>query len=339
MVKPGQTQAGILDDQPRSESLLKAQHISAGAHARLDAREGSSRGCLSVVGTPIGNLSDLSPRATASFQAAELICCEDTRVTGKLLALLKISRPLMRCDEHTIAEKTPALIQRMLAGAHIAFASDAGMPAISDPGQYLVNAALEADVKVEVIPGPSACVTALVASGIATDGFFFGGFLPRRPGARLRRLAELAAIPGALIFYESPHRLIASLEALAEGLPNRTCAVCRELTKVYEEVIRGSAEELVELFSARGEVKGEIALVVSPPTTEELAQRLSVSSGMVTSAHADAQELLAQEIEEALDAGESASATAKRLAQRYSIKKREVYDQIIAAQTARKAPL
>ena len=175
-------------------------------------------------GTPIGNLGDLTPRVAQAFEAADAICCEDTRVTSKLLAHLGISRPLVRCDENVIASRSPELIGRMLAGDVIAFASDAGMPSVSDPGQVLVDAAREAGVDVEVIPGPSACVTALVASGIPCEHFYFEGFLPRKHGERVRRLSRLAAIPGALLFYESPHRVAASLEALAEVFPARQVA-------------------------------------------------------------------------------------------------------------------
>lgn len=285
-------------------------------------------GLLSVVGTPIGNLGDLSPRAAEAFRAADLICCEDTRVTAKLLAHLGVSRPLMRCDENTIAARAPELIERMRAGERVAFASDAGMPSVSDPGQVLVEAAREAEVLVEVLPGPSACVTALVASGIPCDHFFFEGFLPRKHGERVRRLSELAPIPGALIFYESPHRVVASLAALAEVLPARAVAVCRELTKLHEEVLRGAAAELGELLAARPEVKGEIAIVVAPPAPDEPRLQASASA-------ADSEAALAADIEAALDAGEPASAIAKRLSQRHSMKKRAVYERVLAAQERR----
>ena len=174
-------------------------------------------GKLYVVGTPIGNLGDLSPRVGEAFAAADVICCEDTRVTSKLLMHLGISKPLVRCDENVIASRAAGLVDRLLAGETLAFASDAGMPSVSDPGQALVEAAREADVPVEVIPGPSACVTALVSSGIPCEHFFFEGFLGRKHGDRVRRLQRLAVVPGALIFYESPHRIVATLEAVAEG--------------------------------------------------------------------------------------------------------------------------
>lgn len=294
----------------------------------------STSGRLIIVGTPIGNLGDLTPRVAQAFEAADAICCEDTRVTSKLLAHLGISRPLVRCDENVIASRSPELIGRMLAGDVIAFASDAGMPSVSDPGQVLVDAAREAGVDVEVIPGPSACVTALVASGIPCEHFYFEGFLPRKHGERVRRLSQLAAIPGALLFYESPHRVAASLEAVAEVFPARQVALCRELTKLHEEVLRAQAPYLLEQVRERGELKGEMVLVVAPPSEEELAAFASMMPGAAAGAAGavDVDEALQKDIQDALAQGEPASAIAKRLSQRYSLKKRAVYERVLAAQ-------
>lgn len=294
----------------------------------------STSGRLIIVGTPIGNLGDLTPRVAQAFEAADAICCEDTRVTSKLLAHLGISRPLVRCDENVIASRSPELIGRMLAGDVIAFASDAGMPSVSDPGQVLVDASREAGVDVEVIPGPSACVTALVASGIPCEHFYFEGFLPRKHGERVRRLSQLAAIPGALLFYESPHRVAASLEAVAEVFPTRQVALCRELTKLHEEVLRAQAPYLLEQVRERGELKGEMVLVVAPPSEEELAAFASMMPGAATGAAGavDVDEALQKDIQDALAQGEPASAIAKRLSQRYSLKKRAVYERVLAAQ-------
>ncbi|WP_278563290.1 16S rRNA (cytidine(1402)-2'-O)-methyltransferase [Collinsella tanakaei] len=294
----------------------------------------STSGHLIIVGTPIGNLGDLTPRVAQAFEAADAICCEDTRVTSKLLAHLGISRPLVRCDENVIASRSPELIGRILAGDVIAFASDAGMPSVSDPGQVLVDAAREAGVDVEVIPGPSACVTALVASGISCEHFYFEGFLPRKHGERVRRLSQLAAIPGALLFYESPHRVAASLEALAEVFPARQVALCRELTKLHEEVLRAQAPYLLEQVRERGELKGEMVLVVAPPSEEELAAFASMMPGAAVGAAGavDVDEALQKDIQDALAQGEPASAIAKRLSQRYSLKKRAVYERVLAAQ-------
>lgn len=282
-------------------------------------------GKLYVVGTPIGNLGDLSPRAGEAFAAADAICCEDTRVTSKLLMHLGASKPLVRCDENVIASRAADLVDRMLAGETIAFASDAGMPSVSDPGQVLVEAARDAGVAVEVVPGPSACVTALVSSGIPCDHFYFEGFLGRKHGERVHRLQRLAVVPAALIFYESPHRIAATLDAVAEVFPEREVAVCRELTKLHEEVMRGRAADLAEQLRERGEVKGEIALVVAPPADDD-APLAMVSEG------ADPEEALRADIAEALAAGEPASSIAKRLSQKHSRKKRDVYNLVLELQ-------
>lgn len=288
---------------------------------------GGAGGMLSLVGTPIGNLGDLSTRAAETFRRADAVCCEDTRVTGKLLAYLGISKPLVRCDDNVIERRAPELVERVLAGGRIAFASDAGMPSVSDPGQVLVELACNEGAPVEVIPGPSACVTALVLSGIPSDQFFFEGFLPRKHGERVRRLQRLAPIPGALIFYESPHRVEASLKAIAEVFPQRTVALCRELTKLHEEVLRAPAPELHERVLERGELKGEMVIVVAAPTEAELERHeVALAAGTPAGVTADPDELLRSDIAEGLAAGDSANALAKRLSQKYSRKKRDVYN-------------
>ncbi len=290
-------------------------------------------GKLYVVGTPIGNLGDLTPRAAAAFEAADAICCEDTRVTSKLLAHLGISKPLVRCDENVIAGRAPQLVERMLAGETLAFASDAGMPGVSDPGQVLVDAARAAGVPVEVIPGPTACITALVATGIPCEHFFFEGFLPRKHGERVRRLRRLAPIPGALLFYESPHRVEDSLVAIAEVFPEREAALCRELTKLHEEVLRAPASELLELVRERCEMRGEMVLVVAPPSEAELERHeAALAAGGAVDLDANPDDLLTADIAEALAAGEPANAIAKRLSQRYSRKKRDVYNLVLTVQ-------
>lgn len=291
----------------------------------MERREGAGR--LYVVGTPIGNLGDITPRAAQAFRAADAVCCEDTRVTAKLLAHLEISRPLVRCDENVMAARAPQLVDRLLAGETLAFASDAGMPGVSDPGQVLVDAARSAGVDVEVVPGPSACVTALVASGIPCEHFFFEGFLPRRPGERERRLRELAGVPGALLFYESPHRVEATLEAIARAFPAREAALCRELTKLHEEVLRDAAPALLERVRERGEMRGEMVVVVAPPAPGELP-----GAAFAAPSAEDAAAALGRDIACGLAEGESAGALAKRLAQKYSRRKREVYALVLEAQ-------
>lgn len=303
----------------------------------------ANQGKLFIVGTPIGNLGDLSPRAVEAFRAADAVCCEDTRVTGKLLSAAGVSRQLIRCDENVIAGRAPSLADRMLAGETLAFASDAGMPGVSDPGQVLVDAAREAGVPVEVVPGPVACVTALVASGIPCDHFFFEGFLPRKAGERVRRLQRLMTVPGALLFYESPHRVAATLESVASVFPTRVAALCRELTKLHEEVLRAPAPELASQVADRIEagepVRGECVVVVAPPSAEEQAEMAArTAAGMsalsVDGAAPDPEEALRADIAEGLASGEPANALAKRLAQKYSRRKREVYALILASEGA-----
>lgn len=312
----------------RSGQALAA---SSGAASETSHTRGA-RGGLVVVGTPIGNLGDLSPRAIRAFEEADAVCCEDTRVTGKLLAHIGASRPLIRCDENVIASRAPGLIERMLAGERLAYASDAGMPAISDPGQALVDAARDAGVPVEVVPGPSACVTALVASGIACDHFFFEGFLPRKEGERLRRLTALAPIPGALIFYESPHRIGDTLDALAQVFPTRIVALCRELTKLHEEILRAPAPKLAQQVRERADVRGEMVIVVSAPKQGEDMPALAAAS-----VPEDPEAALRRDIQEALEAGEPASGIAKRLSQRYSRRRRDVYALVLGMQEHRGA--
>lgn len=293
---------------------------------------------LTIVGTPIGNLQDLSPRAAAALAQADVVCCEDTRVTGKLLAHLGVSRPLIRCDENVIARRAPEILERLRAGENVAFASDAGMPGVSDPGQRLVEAARAEGLPVTVVPGPVACVTALVASGIPSEHFFFEGFLPRKAEAQERRLCELAPVPGALLFYESPHRAAATLAVIARVFPARQAALCRELTKLHEEVLRDDAPALAEAVAARDSLKGEIVLVVAPPDPAELAALRATAPGAPRAeegAPADPDAALRAEIESALDEGQSVSAIAKALSQRFSRKKREVYELALACAHSR----
>lgn len=295
-------------------------NVEATDVAEKDARGGEG-GMLSLVGTPIGNLSDASPRVLETLRGADVLLCEDTRVTSKLLARFEIRVALERCDENVIASRVEGVLARVAGGARVAFVSDAGMPGVSDPGQRLVDAALDAGLPVEVIPGPSAVTCALVASGLAMDHFFFEGFLPRKAGERARRLAELAPIPGALVFYESPHRVVATLDSIAEAFPARRVALVRELTKLHEECVRDLSGELARRIRERGEVRGECVVVVEGPSAEELScLRAACASGPAT---------LEEAIAEGLDAGEPKSALAKRLAKQFGIPKSEVYDKLV----------
>ncbi len=280
-------------------------------------------GLLSVVGTPIGNLEDASPRVRRVLGEADVVLCEDTRVTGRLMSAFGLHVRLERCDENVMAEKIDQVLGRLAAGERVAFVSDAGMPGVSDPGQRLVDAALDAGVRVEVVPGPSAVTCALVASGLASDHFFFEGFLPRKRGAQLARLAELAAVPGTLVVYESPRRVAETLANVAEVFPERRVALVRELTKLHEEVVRGLAPELAAQVAARDEVRGECVVVIAAPGADELEARRVAAAGP--------ERTLDEEIAAGLAAGESKSALAKRLSKSFSLPRAEVYDKVVAA--------
>ena len=217
---------------------------------------------LAVCATPIGNLEDITLRVLDELRAADVILAEDTRHTRGLLERHDISTPLLSYHEHNEASRVAQLLPRLEAGERIALVSDAGMPAISDPGARIVRAALDAAVPVTVLPGPSAVETALVASGLAGGRYAFVGVLPRKAGELAALWRETAAWSWPLVAFESPHRLAASLRSLAGADPAREVAVCRELTKRFEEVARGSAAELADRFDAPP--KGEVTLVVGP---------------------------------------------------------------------------
>lgn len=223
---------------------------------------------LYVVATPIGHLADMTVRGLAVLAAADLIACEDTRITRRLTEHYGIATPLTPYHDHNAHLVRPKLLAHLKAGAAIALVSDAGMPLISDPGYKLVRAAQEAGVVVTAIPGPSAVLTALAVAGLPTDRFFFEGFLPTKSTARKARIAELARIPATLVVFETGPRLAATLADLAAGLGAREAAVCRELTKVHEEVRRGSLAALATDYAAGAERRGEIVIVVAPPPGE-----------------------------------------------------------------------
>jgi 16S rRNA (cytidine1402-2'-O)-methyltransferase len=219
-------------------------------------------GKLVVCGTPIGNLEDASPRLARVLAEADLVACEDTRQTRKLLTHLGVKTRMTSYHDVDERDRAQELADRVAAGLRLALVTDAGMPGVSDPGYHLVAACLERGVQVEVVPGPSAVLAALVVSGLPTDRFCFEGFPPRRVGARDRRLAELAAEPRTMVFFEAPHRALATLAAMAAAFGgDRPCAVVRELTKVHEEVLRGSLAEVAERLAANGP-RGELTLVV-----------------------------------------------------------------------------
>ncbi len=228
-------------------------------------------GGLHLVATPIGNLRDITVRALEVLAAADLVACEDTRVTRKLLDHYGISTPLTPYHDHNAAEARPKLLARLAAGAAIVLVSDAGTPLISDPGFKLVREAQAAGYGVTALPGASAVLAALTVSGLPTDRFFFEGFLPAKEGQRRARIAELNRIPATLVLFETGPRLAAALADLAEGLGAREAAICRELTKLHEEVRRGDLATLARASADAAEPRGEIVIVVAPPDPAAMA--------------------------------------------------------------------
>lgn len=227
---------------------------------------------LHVVATPIGRLVDVTLRALETLAAADVVVCEDTRVTRVLLDRYAIRTPLLSYNDHNAAERRPRLLAALEEGKVVALVSDAGTPLVSDPGYKLVAEAVAAGHRVIPVPGASAMLAALVASGLPSDTFLFAGFPPTRTEARRRRFEDLARVPATLIFYESPHRLADCLaDAVAVLGPARAAAVARELTKTFEETVRGPLAELAAVFAERT-VKGEIAVVIGPPAEETTSE-------------------------------------------------------------------
>nr|WP_281168708.1 16S rRNA (cytidine(1402)-2'-O)-methyltransferase [Kiloniella laminariae] len=220
---------------------------------------------LYLVATPIGNLGDMTDRAKKILAAADLIACEDTRVTKKLAQAFGFTAPLIAYHEHNAEKVRPKLIEKVKNGGVVALVSDAGTPLISDPGYKLAASAIDEGIDLISIPGASAPLTALLLSGLPSDRFFFNGFLPSKTGARCKNLKELESIPSTLIFFESANRLASSLTDMATVLGNRPAAVARELTKKFEEVRRGSLQDLAAHYTEAGGPKGEIVVVVGPP--------------------------------------------------------------------------
>lgn len=268
---------------------------------------------LHVVATPIGNLGDVTLRALATLAAADLVYCEDTRMSRRLLERYAIKVPLKAYHEHNAARMRPVILGELKAGARLALVSDAGLPLVSDPGYKLVRAAIEEGHEVHVVPGPSAPLMALVLSGAPSDRFTFAGFLPNRSQARRTMLAGLAGHGASLIFFETAPRIVASLADIAEMLGDPPVAVARELTKIYEEVLRGKASEVAAAIAARGGIRGEITLVVAPP--------------------GNAAEADDAEVDEALEAALAEMTTAKAaslVARRYGRPRRELYQRALA---------
>ena len=226
-------------------------------------------GLLYVVSTPIGNLEDMTYRAVRILKEVEWIACEDTRTTRRLLDHYEIRTRAVSYHDHNEASRTEELTNRLLQGESGALVSDAGTPLLSDPGYRIVNAAVAAGIRIEPLPGPSALLAALVVSGMPTDQFHFGGFLPSKQGQRTRMLESLVDEPATLIFYEAPHRILESLEDIAAVFGTRPVAVSRELTKLYEETLRGTAAGIGAVLGARDSVRGEFVVLISKATEGE----------------------------------------------------------------------
>lgn len=272
-------------------------------------------GKLVICPTPIGNLGDMPPRALEALRGADTICAEDTRVTGKLLVALGVEgKHLERLDENVIGKRAEQVVQRVLDGETVAYCSDAGMPGVSDPGLRLVRTARELGAQVEVLPGPTAVATAFVASGSTSDTFYFGGFFPRKDFARKALLESLRSMQTTLIFYESPNRVVDALKCIADTYPYRTVAVCRELTKLHEEVVWGKSSEVWDQMRNRDTIKGEIVLVIDPAPEEELEETANKSA---ESAAERASELIAQ--------GTRPKQVSKMLADEFNLPRNEAY--------------
>jgi 16S rRNA (cytidine1402-2'-O)-methyltransferase len=219
-------------------------------------------GTLYLVATPIGNLEDITYRAVRTLREADLIACEDTRHTRNLLEHYSITKPLVSYHEHNETERSEQLVAKMQTGVSVALVSDAGMPLVSDPGYRVVTAAIREGIRVVPIPGPSALVAAAAGSGLATEAFYFGGFLPAKRGPRVRTLEALRDETATLLFYEAPHRIVETLRDVERVLGPRPVVVARELTKVHEEFVRGSVAEVHAQLESRPSVKGEITLLI-----------------------------------------------------------------------------
>ena len=271
-------------------------------------------GILYLVASPIGNLEDITFRAVRILKECDLIACEDTRHTLKLLNHYGIGRPLISYHDHNEATRSAELIARLHAGSNVALISDAGMPLVADPGYRLVTAAIAAGISVQPIPGPSALLTALAASGLPTDAFRFAGFLPAKSGQRSSVLEAHANDPATLIFYEAPHRILDALADVDRIMGARPVVVARELTKAHEEFLRGTARQIFDILAARDAVKGEITLLIAKaPKNEAPSDQTPV------------EEAVAACIREGLTRMDAVKAVARRR----GLSKREVYAQAL----------
>ncbi len=274
---------------------------------------------LYIVATPIGNLEDITMRALRLLREVAWIACEDTRQTRKLLEHFGIATPMVSYHEHNEDGRAKQLIGRLAAGESGALVSDAGTPLVSDPGYRLVQTALAAGINVVPIPGPSAVVTALSASGLATDAFRFAGFLPPKTGARRKVLEELKGDSATLVFYETPHRILDALTDVEAVMGGRPVVVARELTKLHEEFLRGTAAEIRAALAARASVRGEITLLIG--------------KGLLDKSHANAPVQTGVSIQQAVQGLEATGVprmdAIKRVARERGLNKRDVYKEIM----------
>lgn len=271
---------------------------------------------LYVVGTPIGNLGDLSPRAQQTLREVDFIAAEDTRVTGKLLHYFEIKKPMISYYEHNLRQKGEQIIGRILAGETCAVVSDAGMPCISDPGEDLVRLCAQNNIPVEVVPGPSAVISALAVSGLITSRFTFEGFLSVNRTSRMAHLASLKNEMRTMIFYEAPHKLLTTLTDFCEAFgEDRQISVCRELTKIHEEVLRMTMGEALAHFT-ESTPKGEFVLVVSGAPEQANEETLSFEKVCALGVSL-------------VEGGERATEVSKRLAKEYGYKKADIYKALV----------
>src|SRR5271167_5174818 len=290
------------------------------AKAKIAKATEVEKGCLYVVATPIGNLEDITLRALRILKEADAIACEDTRQTLKLLSHFDIQKRLISYHEHNEITRAPEIVIELEQGAKVALVSDAGTPAISDPGHRLVSLCLRHGIEVVPVPGASAFVAALAASGMAIEEFTFIGFLPSRPTERRKRLRALAGEPRTLALYEAPHRLLEALEDALEILGNRPAVIAREVTKMYEEFVRGHLEDLLAGVRAK-EPRGEITLLIGPADGE--AQHTAA-------ADARAKTPLARRVAEIMqERGVDNKAALKQVARERGLTRREAYKQLL----------
>ncbi len=283
-------------------------------------------GTLYIVATPIGNLEDITQRALRVLAEVEVVACEDTRRTRVLLNHFGIKTKTWSYHEHNERERAEEICKLLLSGKDVALVSDAGTPLINDPGFRLTQAAIELNLPVVPIPGPTALISALVVSGLPADQFLFAGFLPSRANARRQKFAELGAIPATLIVYEAPHRIAATLKDALEVLGNRRASVGRELTKMHEEIARGSLRDLVERFATVTPVRGEIVLIISGDPVDETA----------ASADGTASRELIERVRDLESEGLDAKLALKKAARELGIKRDEAYRVLVAQKNREK---